>query len=310
MNRILLAGTPEFATRVFRPLIEQRRGEIVAVITQPDRPAGRGRRLRPPPVKELAQEHGLPVLQPESLRDAEAQEQIAHLKPDVMLVVAFGQLLPPSLLEIPPHGCLNVHASLLPRWRGAAPIQRAILAGDRETGVTLMRMVEALDAGPILARLTCPIVPEDTAATLHDRLADLGARCLQENLDAYLAGRLPPREQDESKVTYAEKIRKEEARIDWNRPASHIERQVRAFNPWPVARCTLLGLELKIWLARAVAEPAGAPPGTPLGPAGEGFEIATGEGRLRILRLQQAGRRPVEARAFLNAHPEFAGHHP
>lgn len=299
--RIVFAGTPEFAVPTLKTLIQA--GYLPCVVyTQPDRPAGRGRKLSASPVKRVALEHGIPVRQPETLRDPREQEGLRELTPDLMIVVAYGLILPQSVLHIPRLGCINVHASLLPRWRGAAPIQRAILAGDRETGVTIMRIEPRLDAGPMLNRKSCVIEADDTAATLHDRLAWLGAEALLEVLADLVAGTWHEEPQDESQVTYAEKITKAEARIDWHEDANRIERQVRAFNPWPVAETLWDRSVLRIWSARALDEVATAPPGFVLERL-RSFDVACGRGVLRLLEVQLPGGRRMGAEAFLNAHP-------
>jgi methionyl-tRNA formyltransferase len=299
--RIVFAGTPAFAVPSLEALLASDY-QVVAVYTQPDRPAGRGQRLKPCPIKEVALSHGLYVLQPTTLRTEQAIEEFSRLKPDLLVVVAYGLILPKSLLEIPPLGAINVHASLLPRWRGAAPIQRAILAGDRETGVTIMQMVEQLDAGPMLLQRSVPILPDETAGDLADRLARLGAEALLEALAAIDAGTLEPKPQDESQVTYAGKIAKEEARIDWSQPAWQLERMVRAFNPWPVAFTHFGDTLLRIWCAEAVDRPSQAAPGTIVS-AKKNLEVATGDGCLRLLKVQLAGGRPMAAKDFLNANP-------
>ena len=256
--RVVFAGTPEFSVPVLQALLGSRH-PVVGVYTQPDRPSGRGRKLTPSPVKQLALQHGIPVFQPASLRDADAQRQLAALEPELMVVVAYGLILPQAVLDLPARGCVNLHASILPRWRGAAPIQRAILAGDQESGVCLMQMEAGLDSGPVLAELRTPITADDTGGTLHDRLSRLAAELLAEQLDALAQDRLQPQSQDETLVTYADKLDKSEAVIDWGQDAAQLERKVRAFNPWPVAQTSYEGKALRIWDARAVEGCAGTP---------------------------------------------------
>lgn len=302
-KRYLFAGTPEFAATCLSALL-QAHYPICAVYTQPDRPAGRGRKITPSPVKSLALTHHLPVYQPETLKDTEVQTQLRALQPEVIIVVAYGLILPSVILNIPTQGCLNVHASLLPRWRGAAPIQRAILAGDTVTGITLMQMEAGLDTGPILKQATCPILPEDTGQTLHDRLADLGARLLVDNLP-HLA-QLIPLPQDHQQATYANKLVKAEALLDWHHSALALERQVRALNPWPVAQAELFGQTLRIWQAQALpAVDVELPPGTIWQVQREGIDLITGEGILRLLTVQKAGGKAISVGDFLNAHPEL-----
>lgn len=297
---IVYAGTPEFAAVALQSLIDSPHN-VVAVYTQPDRPAGRGRKLKAGPVKELAQQHGIEVYQPESLKSQEEQAILADLKPDVMVVAAYGLLLPREVLNIPPMGCLNIHASLLPRWRGAAPIQRAILAGDRQTGITIMQMDEGLDTGEMLYKLPTPINPDDTAAMLHDRLAELGAQAIIEALDGLQNGSLTPEAQDESQACYAKKLHKSEAAIDWQQPATRIAGQVAAFNPWPVAQTEWQGDKLRLWEAVAIDKSTTEPPGRVIQAGKEGIDIATGEGVLRVLRLQRPGGKPQAAADFINA---------
>ncbi len=298
---ILFAGTPDFAVPPLEALL-QAGLPVVGVLTQPDRPAGRGRRVRPSPVKRLATARGLPVYQPRTLKDPEAQAEIRRLRPDLMIVAAYGLLLPPEVLSLPALGGVNIHASLLPRWRGAAPIQRALLAGDQETGITIMQMDEGLDTGQILLQHRCPMAPGDTAGALHDRLAALGARAILDYLDRVAAGDLAPQAQDEGAATYAAKIDKAEAEMDWGQSSVALERAVRAFNPWPVAHTRFEGRPLRIWEARALPGGRQGPPGTVLGQSAEGVDVATGDGVLRLVTVQRPGGRAMPATAFVNAH--------
>lgn len=292
--RIVFAGTPEFAAVSLQALAGAGH-QISLVLTQPDRPAGRGRKPRPSAVKQLAHKLALPVLQPATLNDSAVQEAVAAERPEALVVVAYGLMVPPALLALAPHGAINVHASLLPRWRGAAPIQRALLAGDAETGVTIMKMDEGLDTGPILLQEAVAIAPEDTAGTLHDRLAALGARLLL----VALAHAPSPRPQDERLACYAARIGKHETEINWHRPAVEIERMVRAFDPVPGARTRLGAEALKIWRARVEREAEGAAPGTVCVATPEGIVVACGTQALRILELQRAGGRRMGVREFL-----------
>ncbi|WP_313401328.1 methionyl-tRNA formyltransferase [Stenotrophomonas sp.] len=298
--KIIFAGTPEFAVASLAAAARQH--EVVAVYTQPDRPAGRGRGLMPSPVKLDAIARGIPVFQPESLKTPEAQQQLRDLQPDLMIVVAYGLILPKAVLAIPTHGCWNVHASLLPRWRGAAPIQRAIEAGDAETGVCLMQMEAGLDTGPVLLRQHTPISDTDTGGQLHDRLAQMGAQVLSDGLGLLRAGLKPvPQVQPEAGVTYAHKLDKAEARLDWSRDAAALARTVRAFNPWPVAEASLAGERVRIHGAVAIADNLGKAPGTVIGASREGIDIACGEGALRLRVVQREGGKAITAADYLNA---------
>ncbi len=280
----------------------ERRHRVVAVYTQPDRPAGRGRRLTMSAVKQCALRHGLPLEQPATLRDPEALQRLQHWRADLMIVVAYGLLLPPSVLRTPRLGCVNIHASLLPRWRGAAPIQRAILAGDRTSGVTIMQMDAGLDTGPVLLERALPIEERETAASLHDRLAALGAQAILEAVDRLAAGAAQARPQPDDGATYATKLSKEEAMIDWSRSALQIDRQVRAFNPWPVAQTLWQGQQLRIWEATPGDATAKGAPGAVMAADPHGMLVATGDGTLRVTRVQAAGRKAQSVAEFLNAH--------
>jgi methionyl-tRNA formyltransferase len=301
--RLVFAGTPEFAVPSLAAALDPR-DRLLAVYTQPDRPAGRGRQLQPSPVKQLALAHGIEVRQPATLRDAAAQDALRELQPDLMIVVAYGLLLPQKVLDIPRHGCWNVHASLLPRWRGAAPIQRAVEAGDAQTGVCLMQMEKGLDTGPVLLRHALQIEAEERAGTLHDRLAALGAQLLRDGLGLLRAGLRPvPQPQAEEGVSYAHKLDKAEAKLDWTQPAELLARRVRAFSPWPVAEGELLGERVRIHAARALASPGPLEPGTVVAAGREGIDVACGSGVLRLLELQREGGRVLDAAAYVNARP-------
>ncbi len=298
--RIVFAGTPEFAAEHLKALLASPY-DIVAVYTQPDRPAGRGQKLMPSPVKQLALEHNIPVLQPPTLRNADAQAELAALKPDLLVVVAYGLILPQAVLDIPRLGCINSHASLLPRWRGAAPIQRAVEAGDQESGVTVMRMEAGLDTGPMLLKVT-PISAQDTGGSLHDRLAELGPPAVIQAIAGLAAGTLQGEIQDDSLATYAHKLNKDEARIDWSRPAVELERLVRAFNPWPICHSTLNGEALKV-LAATLADGVGAP-GEIIGASKDGLLVACGEQALCLTRLQLPGGKALNFSDLFNSRRE------
>jgi len=301
--KIIFAGTPEFAATALSALLNSEH-QVVAVYTQPDRPAGRGRKLQPSPVKILAQAHGVEVRQPEKLKDPQDQAALAALEADLMVVVAYGLLLPQAVLDAPRLGCINIHASLLPRWRGAAPIQRAILAGDTESGVTIMQMEAGLDTGPMLHVLQTPILLDDTGGSLHDRLAELGARALMESLSGIADGSQQPQIQDDSLATYAKKLDKQEGMINWSQPAAAIDLQVRAFNPWPVAQCLFEEKTMRLWSTRPLQDacPTGVAPGTVVSAGKVGIDVVTGSNLLRIIELQMPGKRVMSAADFLNAH--------
>jgi methionyl-tRNA formyltransferase len=299
--KVIFAGTPEFAVPALAALIAAGH-EIVLVLTQPDRPAGRGMKLKASPVKELALQHKLPVFQPETLKNAEVQARIAEVHADVMIVAAYGLIIPQAVLELPQKGCLNIHASLLPRWRGAAPIQRAILAGDKETGVTIMQVVLALDAGDMLKKAAIPITENDTAQSLHDQLAATGGRLMVQAL-AELDS-LIPEPQDATLVTYAEKLQKAEAPIHWEQDAAAISRQVRAFNPFPVATANMQGETWKIWFAQAT-QGRGAP-GEIIG-LDSGILVACGASALNITELQKPGGKRLGWKEFLTGTPLKVG---
>ena len=304
--KLVFAGTPTFAVPCLRAAAA--RNEVVAVYTQPDRPAGRGRGVTASPVKLEAVQRGIPVLQPENFRSALSKDVLRALKPDLLVVVAYGLILPQAVLDIPTHGCWNVHASLLPRWRGAAPIQRAIEAGDERSGVCLMQMEKGLDTGPVLLSQALDIGAGETGGQLHDRLAALGAQVLSDGLGLLRAGFKPiAKPQAEAGVSYAHKLDKADARLDWSQPAHALANKVRAFNPWPIAEARLLDERLRIHGAVALDERHAAAPGEILRMSREGIDVACGDGALRIRVLQREGGKAITAADFLNAHRTAAG---
>jgi methionyl-tRNA formyltransferase len=303
--RIVFAGTPAFAAVSLRALLADGSTDVVAVYSQPDRPAGRGRKLTACAVKQLALEHHLPVHQPASFKDPRELATLRALRSDLLVVVAYGLILPQELLEIPRLGCINLHASLLPRWRGAAPIERAIMAGDMETGITLMCVEPRLDSGPILATARCPIEEDDTAGSLHDKLAQLGAALLVSTLPAVVDATIVPVRQDESQATYAAKVDKREAELDWTMSAVELARRIRALNPRLGATSTIDGEALKVWEAAVTGEASARAPGEIVRAGPAGIDIATGDGVLRLLSVQPPGRRPISAADFLNARPRL-----
>ena len=303
MARIIFMGTPEFAVSVLNALIHTSHS-IVGVYTRIDQPAGRGKKLQASPVKQLAAQHGLPIFQPLTLRKPEPIAELRALAPDLIIVAAYGLILPQAILDIPPCGCVNTHASLLPRYRGAAPITAAILAGDAETGVTLMQMEAGLDTGPILVQRAIPIADDDTTATLTPKLANLAAEMVHDNLERLLAGEITPQPQDHSRATEFKTIRKEEGQIDWTRSAVEIERRVRAFNPWPSAFTFWNGVQLKIIFAQASAHTTNAKPGSVFKMQND-IAVATGEGTLILREIQLAGKRAMNVQEFVRGQKEF-----
>ena len=302
--RIIFAGTPDFAARHLDALLSSQH-QIVGVFTQPDRPAGRGNKLTPSPVKVLAEQHNLPVFQPVSLRPEDSQKLVSDLKDDVMVVVAYGLILPKAVLDMPRLGCINVHGSLLPRWRGAAPIQRALWAGDAETGVTIMQMDVGLDTGDMLHKVSCPITAQDTSATLYDKLAEMGPQGLLATLAELANGTATPEKQDEALVTYAEKLSKEEARLNWTLSAAQLERCVRAFNPWPVSFFMIDGQPVKVWQSQAIVAEQNQAPGTIISADKHGIAVATAEGALLMTQLQPSGKKSMSAQDLLNSRREW-----
>lgn len=304
--KIIFAGTPHFAVSALAALLKEH--QVVAVLTQPDRPAGRGMHLTASPVKQLALQHDIPVLQPATLKTEDIQRTIATLGADVMVVAAYGLILPKAVLQLPRYGCLNIHASLLPRWRGAAPIQRAILAGDKETGITIMQMDEGLDTGDMLLRNICPIEATDTGNTLHDKLAEMGASSILEALRLLQEHRLVPVKQNDDAACYATKLVKSEAQINWRQDAQQIERAVRAYNPFPVCHANLNGVMIKIWQARLCINEQGEQ-GKILAVDKRGITVACGKDALLLEELQRPGGKAQSAAQFLQAMPIKAGDH-
>jgi methionyl-tRNA formyltransferase len=306
--RIIFAGTPEFSATTLKALLDTEH-DICAVYTQPDRPSGRGRKLTASPVKQLALEHNIPVEQPINFKDLETKQALADYQADLMIVVAYGLLLPQVVLDTPKLGCINIHASLLPKWRGAAPIQRAILAGDEETGVCIMQMEAGLDTGPVIASTSCPIKQDDTSQRLHDRLADLGSQTLIHILPNLVDLQKTAIAQDDAGSSYAEKIQKQEAQINWQQSASQIAKQIHAFNPWPIAQTTWQEKVFRIWSADTLKTTHNNTAGEILNVNREGIDIATGDGILRITQVQVPGKRAMHVTDFINANTISVGEH-
>ncbi|HCE2175183.1 TPA: methionyl-tRNA formyltransferase [Vibrio parahaemolyticus] len=298
--RIVFAGTPDFAARHLAALLSSEH-EVIAVYTNPDRPAGRGKKLAAPPVKQLALEHHIPVYQPENFKSDEAKQELADLNADLMVVVAYGMLLPQAVLDTPKLGCINVHGSILPRWRGAAPIQRSIWAGDAETGVTIMQMDIGLDTGDMLKIATLPIEATDTSASMYEKLAELGPEALIDCLADIAAGKAVPVKQDDELANYAKKLSKEEARINWNDDATHIERCVRAFNPWPMSHFEAAENSIKVWQSRVAEQTSDKPAGTIVQADKTGIYVATGNGVLVLEQLQVPGKKAMSVQDILNS---------
>lgn len=301
---IIFAGTPEFAALHLHALLKSHHN-VIAVLTQPDRPAGRGNKITESAVKQLAKQYNIPIYQPASLRKPENQAPLRELNADLMVVVAYGLILPRAVLEIPRLGCMNVHGSLLPRWRGAAPIQRACWAGDTETGVTIMQLDEGMDTGDMLYKVACPILPTDTSASLYEKLAQMGPNALLKTLDDASAGALKPEKQNNALATHAAKLSKEEAKLDWHLSAAQLERCIRAFNPWPVSYFTLNDHLIKVWQASVLEMQANHKPGTIIAANKSGIQIATIDGILNITQLQLAGKKAMSAQDLLNARQDW-----
>ncbi len=305
MARVIFMGTPEFAVPTLRALDEHHR--VVGVVTQPDRQAGRGRKLVESPVKEVGLEQGLPLFQPGTLSGPEPLAQLAAWRPDAIVVAAFGQILPRSVLDLPPHGCLNVHASLLPRYRGAAPIAAAIQDGEKVTGITIMRMDEGLDTGAILTQAECSIGPDDTTASLTARLAKLGAQLLVQTLDGWLAGVVQAQPQNDALATYCSQLEKRDGLLDWGQPAAYLDRQIRACNPWPGAYTHWQGQRLKVLRARSLPDWQGEGQPGQVQVVGDGIGVVTGEGSLELLEVQLAGKKPMRAAVFARGQRDLIG---
>ena len=299
--KIVFAGTPEFAVPTLQALLDSPY-EVCAVYTQPDRPAGRGRKLTASPIKQLAIANQIPVYQPENFKSPEALAELQSLNADLMVVIAYGLILPQAVIDIPHLGCINVHGSLLPRWRGAAPIHRALMAGDEKTGVTIMKVVKKLDAGDMLLKVECPITNNDTSSILHDRLATMGAEALIRVVDQFQEGNVHAEPQDETLVTYAHKLEKHESMLDWSLSATEVDRKIRGLNAWPVAQTLFKGDVLRVWNSTVIDRSISAEPGT-IDCKEHAMDVATGNGVIRLLEVQLPGGKRIAGKDFLNAHP-------
>ncbi|WP_121439843.1 methionyl-tRNA formyltransferase [Salisediminibacterium halotolerans] len=300
MMKIVFMGTPDFSVPILRGLVTDG-WQVPLVVTQPDRPKGRKKTMTPPPVKEEAQRLGIDVYQPEKIADRDAAARVLETEPDIIVTAAFGQILPRAILDAPPHGCINVHASLLPKYRGGAPIHRSVINGENEAGITIMYMVEKLDAGAMLSRQSIPIEAEDTAGSMHDKLSVLGKDLLLETLPKLINGEINPEEQDEQQATFAPNIKKEDERLNWSKPAAAVYNQIRGLSPWPVAYTTVNGERIKIWQASLLDAAAEKEPGTVTAAGPDGIDVVCGDGRqVRLLTLQPAGKNQMNAETFLN----------
>ncbi|GEL06840.1 methionyl-tRNA formyltransferase [Salisediminibacterium halotolerans] len=298
--KIVFMGTPDFSVPILRGLVTDG-WQVPLVVTQPDRPKGRKKTMTPPPVKEEAQRLGIDVYQPEKIADRDAAARVLETEPDIIVTAAFGQILPRAILDAPPHGCINVHASLLPKYRGGAPIHRSVINGENEAGITIMYMVEKLDAGAMLSRQSIPIEAEDTAGSMHDKLSVLGKDLLLETLPKLINGEINPEEQDEQQATFAPNIKKEDERLNWSKPAAAVYNQIRGLSPWPVAYTTVNGERIKIWQASLLDAAAEKEPGTVTAAGPDGIDVVCGDGRqVRLLTLQPAGKNQMNAETFLN----------
>ena len=307
--KILFAGTPDFSATILQAILKATSLNVVGCLSQPDKPKGRGRVLASSPVKTLALQHDLPILTPISLKNSEIQQKIQALSPDIMIVVAYGLIIPQEILDIPTFGCINIHASILPKWRGASPIQSAILHGDQQSGITIMQMDAGLDTGDILSTYPCTISTQDTSADLYNKLSKIGEHAILDTLEKIQAKQITPIQQDNSQASYAPKIKKEHANIDWHKPAIEIERSIRAYQPWPIAYSYLDGKNIRIWQAKIMQDSSSSAPGTICTINSQGIDVTTGDKLLRLTKVQIPGKKPVQVSDILNAkHPFIVDH--